>query len=91
MFVRLHARSRSCDLSHEMQQVDPAIKERSELRKKKKNMLPGADYLESLPHAPWPSRFAKCCLHVCMQRVEEICDWICIIVVVECEWVPGDP
>ena len=37
-------------------QVDPAIKERELTRKKKKKVIPGADYLESLPHAPWPSR-----------------------------------
>jgi hypothetical protein len=37
-------------------QIDPAVKERALARKKKKKIIPGADYLESIPHAPWPSR-----------------------------------
>jgi hypothetical protein len=41
--------------------VDPAIKEREELRKKKKKIIPGADYLEQIPHAPWPSRWVCRC------------------------------
>ena len=40
-----------------VQQVDPALKLLEIERKKKKKIIPGADYLESIPHAPWPSRY----------------------------------
>jgi hypothetical protein len=42
------------------QHVDPKIIEREELRKKKKKIIPGADYLELIPHAPWQSRLVDC-------------------------------
>ena len=36
--------------------VDPEIQQRAELRKKRRGIVPGADYISHLPHSPWQSR-----------------------------------